>query len=132
MSRVSYSPFKNEPNTGLMMIRSTDVGPKLMRKFLLELVNKNKANDQPYLKESLGLRHTSDCQYNYSKTLHQNIVKEGMRPHKEVWHEEHFNSTSTGERKATLCLMQDILFQNGMLAFTCAEKGQDKTVRYEI
>ena len=115
-----------------MMVRSTDLGPKLMRTFLLKLVNENKANDQAYLKESLGFRHTSDCQYNYSKSLHQNIRKEGHRSHADVWAEQHRHSRNATGRLATLCLMQDILFQNGMLAFSCAEKGHDKTVSNEI
>lgn len=95
-----------------------------MRRFLSLLVDENRANDQPYLTDSLGFKRTTDCHYNYSKTLSQNAMKEGL--HQQPLGVSSTNSTGTGT--ATFCLMQEVLFQNGHLAFACAEKDQSKTV----
>lgn len=114
--RKLYQTLKTEPNTGLMLIRATSLGIGIMRNFLSVLVDENRANDQPYLTDSLGFKRSTDCHYNYSKTLSQNAMKEGLLPVKDS------NGT------ATLCIMQDILFQNGHVAFTCAEKDTTKTV----
>lgn len=99
-----------------------------MRRFLSVLVDENRANDQPYLTDSLGFKRTTDCHYNYSKTLSQNAMKEGLplRPLGQALGDSSSNSTGTGT--ATFCLMQEVLFQNGHLAFSCAEKEQSKTV----
>ena len=61
-----------EPNTGTMMIRATEQGLKLMDKFLLRLVNVNKANDQPYFNSELGnVRITSDHPSDLVRYFHQ-------------------------------------------------------------
>jgi hypothetical protein len=102
-----------------------------MRRFLSLLVDENRANDQPYLTDSLGFKRTTDCHYNYSKTLSQNAMREGLQPSGQPLggssSSSSFSSNSTGT--ATLCLLQEVLFQNGNLAFVCAEREQTKMVR---
>jgi hypothetical protein len=129
--RKIYTKIMTEPNTGLMLIRATSLGVEIMRRFLSLLVDENRANDQPCLTDSLGFKRTTDCHYNYSKTLSQNAMKEGLQPLG-----QHLggpspspNFSSIGNGTATLCLLQEVLFQNGNLAFGCAEREQTKMVR---
>ena len=64
-----------EPNTGVMLIRHTDRGLRLMRTFLLKLVNEGKSNDQPFLNNRLGfVEYSTDCHYDYSRSYDENIA----------------------------------------------------------
>lgn len=109
-----------------MLIRDTALGIELMRRFLAVLVDENRANDQPFLTDNLGFERTTNCHYNYSKTLNQNIMKEGLQS---LVGNSSSSEGSKGASIGTLCFLQDVLFQNGNLAFTCAERDQTKTVR---
>lgn len=123
-----------EPNTGTMLIRATNQGLKLMEKFLLRLVNVNKANDQPYFNPELGnVRITSDCQYLYGKTFDENIL---FGKDSQYGNITNAISRSAGDRSdnssnredATMCYLPGLLFQNGFMAFTCSGKEKSKEV----
>ena len=124
-----------EPNTGTMMIRATEQGLKLMDKFLLRLVNVNKANDQPYFNSELGnVRITSDCQYLYGKTFDENILlgrknsQHGSVTNLVNRPPGHGSDNSTIVLDATICYLPGLLFQNGFMAFTCSGRDKSKEV----
>lgn len=119
------------------MIRATVPGLKLMNKFLLRLVNVNRANDQPYLNRELGnLLITDDCQYLYNQSFDENILSGRKRNQRKGLTTAANRSDSNSDSKsysgpevdATMCYLPELLFQNGFMAFTCPVKDKTKEV----
>ena len=114
----------------------------------------NKANDQPYLSSHLlNFTIVNDCHYNFDKSpnaaavhgvSHGGLVG-GLPANTDTNANTHYgsdtaygslinlslnttNTTTTTEvqQQHTLCYLQETLFQNGQLAFVCAEEKDKK------
>ena len=132
-----------EPNTGIMRIRDTPGGRAMLLRWLEELVDVNKANDQPYLSSHLlNFTIVNDCHYDFDATPSEGEINgrdRGPKPNSHYGSDTSYgstinqsiNTTTTNStidtinpppQQYTLCYLQETLFQNGQLAFMCAEE----------
>ena len=148
--------------------------PPLLRssvcfRWLQELVDVNKANDQPYLSSHLlNFTIVNDCHYDfdasasssyeggsnqagsakgvtangglnkrepnthygsdtsYGSTINQSINSTNTTHLNTTNHSLSSSSSSSSSSPHTLCYLQETLFQNGQLAFMCAEEKDRK------
>lgn len=95
--QMDYKWETAEPNTGVMHVRSTTSGRRFYRTFLAEIVDENANNDQrvfrPYL---MNGTYTPNCNWNLT------AVPTVVPPY-----------------HSSYCFLSEILFQNGLIAFTC-------------
>lgn len=100
-SAQDYPWYTVEGNTGVMHVRATTQGVKMFRRWLEEIVDENLLNDQYALNWKLfDAVYTPNCNWNLSAVP-------SIRPRAD---------------NATFCIVPEILFQNGLVAFTCSTK----------
>ena len=114
-----------EPNTGILLVRPQRNGLKILRHLIFLLVNGNRANDQPFLSlPEIEYDISDDCHQNYDESnSFINIAPSGRHHAKNLKTsvlrlEE--NTIIGNTTRPSLCYLQDILFQNGQMAFQCA------------
>ena len=96
-----YQWFNVEPNTGTMLIRSTEQSRRLFWMWLTAMVDQNLVNDQRALQwKAYDTQYTGNCNWD--------------------------GGTQTTRRRSsnttTYCVLSEILFQNGNVAFHCSTK----------
>lgn len=90
-----------EANTGVMHVRATPQGKSFYRQWLERIVANNMINDQKVLEWSKFHAHyTPNCNWNTS-------AYPTVRPSPDT---------------PTYCILSELLFQNGLAAFTCSTK----------
>ena len=123
-------------------------------RWLEELVDVNKANDQPYLSSHLlNFTIVNDCHYDFdaphgglnkgganthygSDTAYGSTINQSINKNTSLLNTTLSNTTtallhpsspsSPSSQPHTLCYLQETLFQNGQLAFICAEEKDRK------
>lgn len=101
--------LKTEPNTGVLLVRSTPKGIDFFKVWLAKIVNDNTNNDQKVLYfDQFGSKLTFSCNANLDQYSNSELSKY-LLPNRTSYHQH--------------CFLNEFLFQNGKVGFQCA-KGQ--------
>ena len=106
-----------EPNTGVLHVKASRVAINFMHRWIVEMVEQNKMNDQRVLSFNFAKNpiHTTSCKHE------DHSASEG--PHLQS---TSLNLTSLKEKETfKYCFLNEFVFQNGKMEFFCSKGAED-------
>ena len=110
-----------EPNTGVMLVRATRQGVQMYRNWLKRIVKTNVQNDQIVFdrdRRRIQVDMALDGSVTYSETNFTSTFTPNCN-----WHTSNEAPTKRATQDAaTYCFLSEMMFQNGLVSFTCSTK----------